>query len=421
MSRPNDPAFPIPRVDLSRLNRRLDAVNEFGADPSRPGVNRPSFSPADISARRWLMDEMAALGLGVRMDAVGNVIGRWETGTGPAVMVGSHLDSVPSGGRFDGALGVIAALECVEACMDHGVEPASPVEIVATSEEEGRFGGMLGAQAMAGTVDRQWFDNAVDENGVHLADAMKAADLNPADYASACRRPGELGAFLELHIEQGPVLEHASRIIGIVEGISGVFNWVVTFEGEANHAGTTPMDLRRDSFRGLVDFAHGIDRIVAEAGTPATRLTIGKVDLSPNYPHTVPGRTEFVLIGRDLDLAVMRTLADACRDRLRRAADSHGLVMTITEASWLPPTRCHADIVAAFSRQAERLGLEAMVMPSGAGHDTQVMASLTRAGMIFVPSLGGVSHAPEEYTDWADIEAGANLLLAAVLDVAGAG
>lgn len=419
MSRLKEPAFPPPRIDLSRLKRRLDVVNEFSADPSRPGVNRPSFSRADMAARRWLMDEMTALGLEARMDTVGNVIGRWKTGTGPAVMVGSHLDSVPLGGRLDGALGVIAALECVEACMDHDVTPASPIEVVATSEEEGRFGGMLGAQAMAGQVDRQWFDEAVDENGVRLADAMSAAGLDPAACPAARRPPGEIGAFLELHIEQGPVLEHAGRTIGIVEGISGVFNWAVVFEGEANHAGTTPMDLRRDSFRGLADFAHDIDDIIAEAGTPATRLTIGKVDLSPNYPHTVPGRTEFVLIGRDLDLEVMRTLADACRERLRRVADTHGLGVTITEASWLPPTRCHADIVAAFSRQAERLGLDAMLMPSGAGHDTQVMAGCTRAGMIFVPSLGGVSHAPEECTDWADIEAGANLLLATVLDVAG--
>jgi len=414
----DSPRAARPAIRLERLKRRLAAVNRFGADESGVGIHRLSFSDADMQARRWLMDEMRRLGLGARMDAVGNVIGRWESGAGPAVMLGSHLDSVPRGGTLDGALGVMAALECVEAAMEQGVAAGAPIEIVATSEEEGRFGGMLGAQAMAGTVDPGWFSGATDDTGVSLSDAMRAAGLDPHAYQDARRDPSSVKAFLELHIEQGPVLDRMAKRVGIVEGISGVFNWGVTLVGEANHAGTTPMDLRRDSFRGLADFAASIPAMIDEVGTRASRLTVGRVDLLPNYPHTVPGRAEFVIIGRDMDEAVMRALADACRQRLEAAARIHGLELSVKEASWLPPTPCHSDIIEAFDRQAARLGIETLTLPSGAGHDTQMMADLTRAGMIFVPSRHGVSHAPEEHTEWQDIETGCNLLLHTMLDVA---
>lgn len=408
-----------PAIRLDRLKTRLAAVNRFGADESGHGIQRLSFSEADMGARRWLMEEMERLGLAVRMDAVGNVVGRWESGSGPAVMLGSHLDSVPSGGKFDGSLGVLAALECVESAMENGIAPPAPIEVVATSEEEGRFGGMLGAQAMAGIVDADWFYNAVaDDTGMPLTKAMRSAGLDPDTYPDARRDPSELKAFLEVHIEQGPVLDRDGKSVGIVEGISGVFNWGVTLTGEANHAGTTPMDLRRDSFRGLVDFAATIPAIIEEVGTSATRLTVGKVDLHPNYPHTVPGRTEFVIIGRDMDAAVMSALADACRRHLEAAAGDHDLELSVKEASWLAPTPCHPAIIDAFKRQAHLLDIDAPVLPSGAGHDTQMMASLTRAGMIFVPSKRGISHAPEEDTDWKDIEIGCNLLLHTMLDVA---
>ena len=406
-------------IRLDRLEAKLEAVNRFGADDSGRGINRLSFSAADMQAREWFAAEMNRLGLDARLDAVGNVVGRWETGSGPAVMLGSHLDSVPRGGRLDGVLGVVAALECVEAAMEHDIVPASPIEIVATSEEEGRFGGMLGAQAMAGLVDPVWFENATDDNGRSMTEAMRAAGLDPAAWPRARRDPGELKAFLELHIEQGPVLDRAGKPVGIVEGISGVFNWSVTLDGEANHAGTTPMGLRRDAFRGLVDFSAAIPGIIDEVGTPQTRLTVGKVDVYPNFAHTVPGRVEFAIIGRDMELEVMSSLADACRDRLQVAARNHDLELSVEQASWLEPTPCHAEIIEAFQRQARKLGLDAPVMPSGAGHDTQVMAYLTRAGMIFVPSRQGVSHAPEEFTDSADIEIGCNLLLRTMLDLAG--
>jgi len=414
---------PQPAIDPQRIAARLAAVNHFGTVPGEPGVHRLSFSSADMAARRWLIDELRDLGLAAGMDAVGNVIGRWEAkpeaAARPAVLLGSHLDSVPRGGPLDGALGVIAALECVQALREAGIRPAAPIEVIATSEEEGRFGGMLGAQAMAGLVDAAWFDSAVDDAGQPLREALRGAGFDPADYPSARRDPAEVAAFLELHIEQGPVLDRAGAQVGIVEGISGVFNWAVSLRGEANHAGTTPMELRRDAFRGLADFAAAIPQLIAAAGTPASRLTVGQVELHPNFAHTVPGGCDFTLIGRDMDEAVMRALAAVCRERLRGAAEAHGLQLSLHEAGWLAPTPCDPEIIASFTRQAEALGLRTLRMPSGAGHDTQMMARLTRAGMIFVPSAGGISHAPEEHTDAADIEAGCKLLLHTLLQLAG--
>lgn len=405
-------------INVQRLKSDLDAVSRFGADETGRGITRPSFSDADMQARAWLLDRMKDLGLEARLDGAANVIGRWGCADGPAVMVGSHLDSVPSGGALDGALGVLAGLECVRTLMESGETPESPIEIVATSEEEGRFGGMFGAQALCGLVTAEWIEQAVDDKGELLTDAMRRQGLDPYAALEAGRVPSSVRAFLELHIEQGPVLEAAGISIGIVEGISGVFSWNCSLSGVANHAGTTPMNMRHDAFQGLARFATLLDGIVAEHGTPASRLTIGKVEVKPGFPHTIPGEAEFSLIGRDMDEARMRALADACLAGMKRVAGECGLELDWQEQSWLSPTRCHPDITDAFAQEAARLGLDHMVMPSGAGHDTQFMAQIARAGMIFIPSRAGISHSPDEWSDWADIQKGANLLLHTMLSLA---
>lgn len=398
-------------VNLERLKNDLEALSRIGYDESDGGIHRLSFSDADMQARRWFMNRLEAAGLTARMDGAANVIGRWETGEGPAVMTGSHLDSVPSGGMFDGALGVIAGLECVRALKENGVTPLRPIEVIATSEEEGRFGGMFGAQALCGEVTREQIQSSRDETGESLEQAMTRQGLDPEAALDAARAPGDLAAFVELHVEQGPVLEAVGKPVGIVEGISGVFNWTVVLTGTANHAGTTPMNLRCDAFMGLVDFAGEIPAIIAAAGSDQSRITIGRVEVAPGFAHTVPGRVEFTLIGRDMDEAVMRALADACAGALEAAADRHGLVLERDQTSWLAPRRCHPEIIEAFQAQADKLELDALLMPSGAGHDTQFMTGITKAGMIFVPSKDGISHAPEEWTDWEDVKTGANLLL----------
>jgi N-carbamoyl-L-amino-acid hydrolase len=406
-------------INLDRLRDEMIRLGEIGREPGVPGINRPGFSDADMQARRQMAERMRQVGLAVSMDAVGNLSGLWEAGTGPRVMVGSHLDTVPMGGLFDGALGVCAALECVRTLREAGAAPAHPIEVIATAEEEGRFGGMLGSQALSGQVDPDWLTRAVDEKGVRLIDAMQAQGLDPKRYKDAARDPASVRAFLELHIEQGPVLERSNLQVGIVEVISGVFNWTIRLTGETNHAGTTPMSMRRDAFAGLAAFAVEIPAIIAAVGGDQTRVTIGAVEIKPGFPHSIPGEATFSLIGRDTSSEAMQRLATECRHRIERAADTHRLETEIAELSWLEPKRCDGEIVALLKRHADRLGYSSLQMPSGAGHDTQFMADLTKAGLIFVPSIGGISHAPEENTHWSDIEAGANLLLHAVAELGG--
>jgi allantoate deiminase len=404
-------------VELARLRADIEAVNALGRRADMAGINRVSFSDADMAGRRWLLHRLEAADLNARMDGVGNVFGRWETGAGPAVLIGSHLDTVPQGGPFDGTLGVCAALEAVRAMKAAGIRPARPVEVVCTADEEGRFGGMLGSQAICGEIGPDWIAGARDEAGVPLAEAMRAQGLDPG--AVVKRDAGDIAVFLELHIEQGPVLERAGAPIGIVTAISGVFNWTVTLTGEANHSGTTPMPHRRDAFRGLADFGAAIPEILARAGGPEARLTVGKVALSPNFPHSIAGEAVFSLVGRDIDKTGLNALAEACRSEISRAAAAHGLGVRIDEQSRLPPTALDPLVRDRLERIARESGLRARIMTSGAGHDAQTFARHCAAGLIFVPSRGGISHSPAEWTDWADIEQGASLLTraAAVLAV----
>ena len=371
-----------------------------------------------MAVRRWLRDRFEELGMAHRMDGAGNVIGRYGPDDKPAVVIASHTDSVPAGGMFDGVLGVVSGLEVVRTMKDAGIYPDYPIEVIATSEEEGRFGGMLGAQAMTGNVTREWIDSASDEHGNLLKDAMLAAGLDPYDALHAYRRPETIRAFMEVHIEQGPVLDTEKTTIGVVEGISGVFKWNVSMKGKAGHAGTAPMELRSDALMGMVDFAHEIPRIIEEEGTEKSRITIGHVELKPGFPHTVPGEADFTIVGRDLDEAVMHDLAEACERVLAAIARRHRLKFEHTEMSWLAPAFCDRDIIDLIERKTKELGYSYKIMPSGAGHDVQFFCNHCKAGMFFVPSVKGVSHAPDEWTHWSDCERGAQLLLECVMELA---
>ncbi len=417
------PTF-IPIVP-DRLEADLEAVNRLGQRDEATGINRLSFSDADMAGRRWLMDRLSDAGLTARMDGVGNVFGRWEPvnpadRVRPVVLAGSHLDTVPRGGPFDGTLGVCAALEAVRALQDAGFAPRRPVEVLATADEEGRFGGMLGSQAICGEVDAAWIATAQDDRGVTLAEAMRGQGLDPETAAAAAVRDmAGVAVFLELHVEQGPVLERAGLQAAVVDGVSGVFNWTVRLLGEANHSGTTPMDGRRDAFRGLADFGAAIPRVLAQGGGPESRLTVGKVTLRPNFPHSIPGVAEFSVIGRDPEAATMRALAAECWAALAEAAEAHGLTLAVEERSWLDPVRLDPAVAGTLLELAADQGLAVRTMASGAGHDAQTFARHCPSGLIFVPSVGGISHAPEEWTDRADIEQGTALLARAMAWYAG--
>jgi N-carbamoyl-L-amino-acid hydrolase len=372
-----------------------------------------------MAVRQWFEDEMRADGLTVRRDAVANLFGRYGASKGPCIMAGSHLDTVPEGGAFDGSLGTCIALECVRSMRDAGFEPATPVEVVATAEEEGRFGGMLGSQTIAGKVTGDWIDKARDASGVTLVEAMRNQGLDAREALNAARDPGSVKGFLELHIEQGPVLESRDIPIGIAEAVSGVCNLLVTFTGTANHSGTTPMGMRADAFAGLVRFASQVDEIIGTHGSKTSRITIGKADVYPNFPHTIPGKTECTVNIRDTDPAIQNRLKDAVEKAAREAATAGGLGIDILQLSWLEPVRLDPGMVSVLKQEADALGFENIVMPSGAGHDAQTMQSLCPSALVFVPSIGGISHSPAEYSRWDDIEKGAQLVLNALVRLSG--
>lgn len=407
-----------PVIDKHRLRRLLDGINGFGFNPDTGGHNRVGYCEADMAAREWFLDQMRAAGLVTSRDGVANLFGRFGPVDGPCIMAGSHLDTVPEGGAFDGALGVAVALECVLAMRDAGFAPRLGIEVVATAEEEGRFGGMLGSQAISGAVSVEWLSQAADADGIRLIDAMAAQGLDAMDALQAGR--ADISAFLELHVEQGPILESRSMPVGVAHSVSGVCNLRVRFEGEANHSGTTPMDLRADAFAGLAQVGTAIPDIIAARGSDSSRITIGKADLRPNFIHTVPGTAEFVVNIRDIDAAAMDGLATAVRDEVEAAARANNLQAEIQEQSRIEPVQLDRGLAAMLHEEAQRLGLEALAMPSGAGHDAQTMQALCPSALIFVPSRGGISHSPREWTDWSAIEKGANLMLSALIRLSGA-
>lgn len=407
------------RVDIERIKRDVLALGEIGRDPEDRGVYRMGFSEADMEGRRWLLARLAEAGAEAWMDGAGNVHGRIGRADAPAVVVGSHTDTVPRAGMLDGALGVLCGLECLRALRERRDALPRAVEVVSFSDEEGRFGGMVGSEAFCGllTPESLWF-TALD--GAVLRDEMARRGLDPMGALEARRPPETIDAYLELHIEQGPVLDRAGEPVGLVDHIAGLVKWLVRFRGEANHAGTTPMELRRDAFMGLADFAHEIPRILAENGGEHSRATIGKAAILPGAPNTVPGEVEFSLDVRDTDAGVIADLTDACRRALGAIARRRGLMVDLEVQSEIAPVACDPGLVDLLAETARELGLPDRRMPSGAAHDAQILAGIAPAAMIFVPSREGQSHAPAEWTDWADVEAGATLLLNAVARRAGA-
>ncbi|MFO7566239.1 MAG: Zn-dependent hydrolase [Enhygromyxa sp.] len=408
------------RVDFPRLQADIEALAEIGRSPDR-GITRRAFSTADMQARAWLRDRITAAKLELHQDGAANIHARlgWD-GKTPSVMIGSHIDTVPGGGPLDGALGVLVGLECLRRLAELGYVLDKPLESVAFSDEEGRFGGLFGSQAIAGMLSPGHIHQARDLDNVSLVEAMAAHGLDAMQALGARRRTDSLDAYVELHIEQGPVLDRRKAQIGVVEGITGLFKWEIRMIGTPNHAGTTPMDMRNDAFSGLVEFAAAIPRLLDENGSPQSRATIGRVELFPGAPNTVPGRASWSLDVRDPDPAVLREIARAMRRALSAIARRHGLMFEFEILSEVEPVACDAALIELIDRSAAELGIERVRMPSGAVHDAQIMAHVTRVGMIFVPSLQGRSHSSAEWTAWEDIEAGANVALRTLAALSGA-
>lgn len=411
------------RVNGARLRKDLERLAEFGREPTG-GVSRPAFSEADMAARAWFAARAHEAGLDARTDPVGNVIVRPPRSASdelPAVWTGSHLDSVPNGGMFDGALGAMAALECVRRIHETGTVLARPLCAVAFADEEGAFHGYLGSKALVQGFSRSALEDVNGRDGRRLVDALRAHGTGPGDAEAAATLLPERSVhrFLELHIEQGPVLETSGTTIGVVTGIVGVNRGDVRFDGRSDHAGTTPMHLRRDAVRGAASFLDRLTELPALAGRPGAVVTCGHLDVRPSAENVVAETAVLHLDFRDTTTEGLERLEESLVREAGACAARHGLEMHYHRASTTPPVRLDAELSAVIERAATGLGLSSRRLPSGAGHDAQVMAAVAPTGMIFVPSRDGRSHSPRESTSWEDVAHGADVLLAALLEVAG--
>jgi N-carbamoyl-L-amino-acid hydrolase len=401
-------------ADPQRIERRITELSAFGANPEG-GVSRLAYSPADIAGREYIKELMRDAGLDVRVDTAGNIIGRRDGRDRdlPVIMVGSHIDSVPQGGNYDGDVGVIGAIEVARLLREQGFVTRHPLEIVSFTDEEG---GVVGSQAMAGRVGPEALD-VMSHSGMTIRDGIRAVGGDPDRLALAHRKPGELKAFVELHIEQGAILDESGIDIGVVEGIVGIRWWDVTIEGVANHAGTTPMDRRRDALLSAAELTLATNRIVSSM--PGRQVaTVGRIRAEPGAPNVIPGRVTLSLEIRDLAADKMELVYQAIAAEAQRIAEARQTPIGFTEIDVaLSPAPTDERIRRIITEAAASLGLTVQSMPSGAGHDAQDMSHIAPIGMIFVPSKGGISHSPKEYTSPADMANGVNVLLRTILAI----
>lgn len=404
------------RINFARLKRDLGEMGGIGRTPEG-GVSRPSWSDADMQARRWLMDRIAAAGMESRVDAAGNIFGRWMSG-GPVVMVGSHIDSVPNGGMFDGALGVLAGLESLRRIKEEGARLRHPLELVAFTDEEGAFGGFFGSYAFTGTLKRGDIPGIKDPTGLRILDAMARHGMDAMQTPDAYRNPQDIRAYVELHIEQGPVLESQRIPIGVVEAIVGIRRYGITFRGRADHAGTTPMQDRRNALLGAADLILKGHNLILAEGTPASRVTVGLLQLKPAVANIVPAEAYLTYELREQSAGMLRTLAEKSRGLAAQLASVWGLDVSIETILEVDPVSMAEEVQAAIVIAARELDCGIHRLPAMAGHDAQVVGGLAKAGMIFVPSKDGRSHSPLEFTTDEDVERGANVLLLTLLKLA---
>jgi allantoate deiminase len=389
-------------IDSALLERRLDELYAIGAEPDG-GAYRPLYGDAWATAvdrvERWLKDA----GLKTRRDAVGNLWGRVE-GSGKAIVTGSHIDTVRHGGRLDGALGIVAGLTAVEALLKDKGKPRRTLEVVAICEEEGsRFAtNFWGSRAIVGAIE------TVDRD---IAAAMRERGFDPASVASAAR--DDIDTFVELHIEQGAVLESSKLPLAVVSAIVGTAHLEVTVTGRPDHAGTTPMDLRLDALAGAAAMVHAIESIAKSLGKPAV-ATVGKLAVEPDQINVVPGTVVFTVDLRHSDLGGRRALEERIRSVCATTSQERRLGLAIRTMQEKPPVAMHPDVRALLARAARECGVQATELVSGAGHDAQVLAARCRVGMLFVPSIGGRSHCPEEATSPEHLRLGTTVLTKAL-------
>lgn len=400
-----------PRGNATRMEQRILALGKFGANP-QGGVSRVAYSEADKEGRAYVISLMKNAGLEVSIDAAGNIIGK-RPGTNnnlPVIAFGSHIDSVPLGGNYDGDVGSIGAIEVIELMRENKITTQHPIEVIIFQNEEG---GLIGSEALVGILHPSTLD-LLSHSGKTIRQGILdiGGDINRIPHVA--RKKGYYHAFVELHIEQGGILDKAGINIGVVEGIVGINQWEVTIQGKANHAGTTPMNQRQDAMLAAAKLTLAVNQ-AATGLTGRQVATVGRIHAEPGAPNVIPGRVVMSLEIRDLSHEKILTVFAAiqAQGKIIEAETGTTIIYKVTNENL--PALTDKRIQDEVAQAAKGLGLTFQVMPSGAGHDTQDMATIAPTGMIFVPSKNGVSHAPDEYTSPQDMANGASVLLQTIL------
>jgi N-carbamoyl-L-amino-acid hydrolase len=405
-----------PLIDGDRMKADFDALSKIGSTGDG-GVHRPTFSEAHLQARSWFLDTATRSGLETRVDPAGNHSAVLAMpGATRTLLVGSHLDSVPKGGRFDGGLGVVAALEVLRNVRDAQVELPVSLEAIDFTDEEGTFVARLGSAALTGSLAAANFEDPRGGRDKLLA-GLERAGLSEAGILAARRDPAELAGYLEMHIEQGPRLATSHTDIGIVTGIVGIASYQVMFHGEANHAGTTPMPDRCDAGLGASAFVVAAHHLVRNR-YPDSVVNFGRAEFNSGAYNIIPDHALLHLQFRSPDHSTFVRLDEELRTEAHRAARQFGLRVELRAGPKWNPVEMNQQVQSAFQHAADSLDLSHQRMPSGGGHDADKLVQVTRAGMIFIPSPNGISHDPREYSEWRDCENGANVLLRAAVDLA---
>jgi hydantoinase/carbamoylase family amidase len=396
---------------VSSLAASLQALACFG-QRHEGGVTRLAWSPELFHAYSWLEGKLRDLDLDVEVDPAGNLLARWDSGSGRPIMLGSHLDTVPGGGHYDGSLGVLGGLHAIALLKEWDIQPKRPIWLAAFMDEEAaRFGtSLFGSRAFVGEELAELADRR-DTAGVSLEEAMAAAGFN-FDHVREARRIDEIGAYLEMHIEQGPILDDRGIDVGVVTNIVGVRGFRARFTGEVNHAGTTPMGMRRDALMGAARSILALREAALEREGVTTN--VGIVLVEPGGSNVIPGSVEFTIDARAATDHEFARLEPLVRDMLDRIASEEALEVDVVETFRNDPVRLDDALADILERAAEREGATHLRLPSGAGHDAMVIGRHAPAAMLFVPSHRGVSHSPDEYTSPKQCEVGMRVLARAV-------
>lgn len=398
-------------IQRERLVKDFEAMTQLTAP--NEGINRLAFTDADWAGRQYIIDRMTDAGLSVEIDDFGNVIA-YKIGKKPdlpVVMVGSHTDSVPNGGNYDGVVGVLSAIEVIRSMTDDGYEHDYTIAVVSfMCEESGRFGdATLGSKAMRGELTVQDLHRLVDKQGISLYEALKGRNLNPDGIETmAYKRP--VKSFTEIHIEQGKVLEHEQKTIGIVTGIAAPERFYVTIRGNADHSGATPMNLRHDALCGASKIILGIEEIASMQEEPPVVGTVGVVEVTPGAMNVIPGAVKLGVDIRSISKAARNSVVTLVKEFIDITAEKRGLSYTIETIAQDHPVEMHPAMIREIEEAAKSVGVEYMTMPSGAGHDAMHWAEVVPTGMIFIPCRDGISHNPAEFAEMDDIVTGAAVL-----------